>query len=424
MSNLIAKIKASDQDTIGIKNNKRLLIWLIVSLFYGYQFTLRIIPGILANDIIKIFNLDTTQFSFFCGIYYIGYTAIMLPLSILMDKYDEKKVILATVLMTSIGLLPLLSESFYLLLLGRLMTGIGSVGAILSLFKITSIYFKPQERSKMLGMGVTIGLLCAIYSSIPLSLMINDIGFRGAMIVLTSIGGVIGAMIFILLPTSSVKASSKHSIDIKSLLTDIKVIIKNKSLILLAVAGGLMVGPLEGFADAWSITAFQVIHGWDFSDATLVPSTIFLGMCIGSSVVGFITEKTQRYYSTIAIASISMLLCFLVITYSSGISSKIIFTILMTIGVASAYQIVLFTKVGTLSKDFITTGSAVANMIVMIFGSIYHMIIGNVIMQVNTLKGSGYSVESIKFGILPIILGLALALPLIWIASNSEKSYR
>ena len=57
MSNLIAKIKASDQDTIGIKNNKRLLIWLIVSLFYGYQFTLRIIPGILANDIIKIFNL-------------------------------------------------------------------------------------------------------------------------------------------------------------------------------------------------------------------------------------------------------------------------------------------------------------------------------------------------------------------------------
>jgi predicted MFS family arabinose efflux permease len=423
MSNSIAKSTASDPHIADVKNNKKLIAWLIVSLFYGYQFTLRIIPGILSNDIIKNFALDTTQFGFFCGIYYIGYTAIMIPMSILMDRYDEKKVILITVLMTSIGLIPLLSESFYLLLLGRLMTGIGSVGAILSLFKITSMYFKPEKRSKMLGMGVTIGLLCAIYSGIPLSLMINNIGFKNAIIVLTSMGIVIGIIIFIVLPNHSSRNAKNQSMDIKTLLKDIKVIIKNRSLILLAVAGGLMVGPLEGFADAWSVTAFQVIHGWHFSDATLVPSTIFLGMCIGSSVIGFITEKTQRYYSTIAIASMLMLLCFLIITYGNGISSMVIFSILMIIGIASAYQIVLFAKVSILSRNFITTGSAVANMIVMVFGSVYHMIIGNVIMQVNTLQGTGYSVESIKFGILPIILGLILALPLIWIASNSEKSH-
>ena len=423
MSNSIAKTTAS-QNITDVKNNKNLLAWVIVSLFYGYQFTLRIIPGILSNDIIQNFALDTTQFGFFCGVYYIGYTVVMIPMSILMDKYDEKKVILVTVLMTSVGLIPLLSESFYLLIVGRLMTGIGSVGAILSLFKITSIYFKPEKRSKMLGMGVTIGLLCAIYSGIPLSLMISNIGFKNAIIVLISMGIMIGIIIFIILPSRSSHHIKNQSIDIKSLLKDIKIIIKNRSLILLAVAGGLMVGPLEGFADAWSVTAFQVIHGWEISDATLVPSTIFLGMCIGSSVIGFITEKTQRYYSTIAITSMLMLLCFLIITYGSNISSMVIFSILMIIGIASAYQIVLFAKVGILSKNFITTGSAVANMIVMIFGSIYHMIIGNVIMQVNTLQGSGYSVESIKFGILPVILGLVLALPLIWIASNSEKSLK
>jgi len=401
--------------------NKRWLAWLVASFFYAYQFTLRIIPGVFANDIITNFAIDTTQFGLFCGIYYIGYTAIMIPLSIFMDKYDEKKVILATVLMTSIGIIPLLSESFYLVLLGRLITGMGSAGAILSLFKIISIYFKPEEGSKMLGMGVTIGLLGAIYGGKPLSLMISDIGFNGTIIALTSMGLIIGIIIFIILPADSANSKTSNSMDIRSLLNDVKVILKNKSIILLAVAGGLMVGPLEGFADAWSITAFQIIHGWDFSDAALTPSTIFLGMCIGSSVVGFITEKTQKYYSIISIASISMLCCFLLITYGLGVHSQIMFAVLIVIGIASAYQIALFTKVGSLSGKFVTTGSAVANMIVMIFGSIYHMIIGNVIMQVNTLEGNAYSVDSIKFGILPIILGLALALPLIMIASNSEK---
>lgn len=401
---------------------KNFIVWLVLSLFYAFQYIIRTIPAVSINEIIEKFSLDTSQFGLFCGIYYIGYTGMSIPLSIMMDKFDARKVIVCTILMTSTGILPLLSNQWYLVMFGRVMSGMGSAGAILGLFKVIAIYFKPEQSSKMLGMAVTIGLIGGIYGGQPLAMMMSDIGFKGTISSLVIAGIFMALVTFLLLPKDFARQEGELEVSLKSILNDVGSILTNKSLIVLAIAGGLMVGPMEGFTDGWSIITLQTIHGWEKPYASLAPSMIFLGMCFGASVIGYLSEKTQRYYSIISSSSIIMILCFLWILYGDGSHSKAMLAVLITIGIASAYQITVMSKAGLLAgQKLVATGSAMANMIVMVFGIVYHYIIGQVIMQTNSSEGNVYSIEAIKFGVLPIIIGLALSLPLIVILSKWER---
>ena len=47
-------------------------IWIVVSIFYAYQYILRVMPNILLNDIMQQFNVGAAAFGQFSGVYYIG----------------------------------------------------------------------------------------------------------------------------------------------------------------------------------------------------------------------------------------------------------------------------------------------------------------------------------------------------------------
>lgn len=400
---------------------KKFVIWFLLSLFYAYQYALRVIPAISANEIMMKLGLDAAQFGAFCGVYYIGYTAASIPLSIAIDRYNARQVIVFTIVLVCLGMLSLMTNNWYLAIAGRIITGIGSAGAILSLFKVISVYFEPRQASKMLGIAVTIGLLGAIYGGKPLAILMGQIGFDTTITLLTTIGGGMAIATYLLLP-KKFTGNAEENISISEVVSDIKKIFKNRALILLAVAGGLMVGPMEGFVDGWSVITFKAIHGWSDGDATLAPSMIFLGMCIGASVIGIITDRTQRYYSIIGGSALVMVVCLGWIIWGNGEQIQLMLVVLFLVGVACAYQIVVMSKAGLLAGDrLVTTGTSIANMIVMIFGSIYHSIIGNLITKNNTLGSGLYSAESIQSSIIPLLVGLIIAIALLPVIGKFES---
>jgi len=403
--------------------SKQFILCFVLSLFYAYQYALRVIPATSANELMLRFGLDAGQFGTFCSIYYIGYTAVSIPLGIAIDRYNSRTVIVLAICLVFIGLATMLTNNWYLALIGRFITGVGSVAAILSLFKVISIYFQPRQGSRILGITVTIGLLGAIYGGKPLAILINKVGFDLTITILIIVGCTIAISTYLLLP-KEFPGNVGDNLAMSTILSDIRKILKNKPLILLAVIGGLMVGPMEGFVDGWSVITFKVIHNWSDSDATLAPSMLFLGMCIGASVIGIVICKTQRYYMTIGLCNLTMIFGMGWILWGNGDNIQLMLLLLFLVGLASAYQIVIISKVGLLiNEKLITTATAITNMIIMIFGSIYHTIIGNLIMINNNSNDKSYSIESIQYGISPLIIGLAIGLILIIIDRYYVSKY-
>ena len=68
------------------------IAWLIVSLFYAYQYVLRVMPSVMATDIVQKFQIDSTMFGQFAGIYYLGYSLMHIPVGIMLDSIGPKKI--------------------------------------------------------------------------------------------------------------------------------------------------------------------------------------------------------------------------------------------------------------------------------------------------------------------------------------------
>lgn len=121
-------------------------VWIIASVFYAYQYILRVMPNIMLEDIMRQFNISAATFGQFSGIYYIGYSLMHLPIGIMLDRFGPRKVMTVCILLSVVGILPLIFADHWMYpIAGRLLLGMGSSAAILGVFKIVRMTFSEKS---------------------------------------------------------------------------------------------------------------------------------------------------------------------------------------------------------------------------------------------------------------------------------------
>ncbi len=68
-------------------------VWLLVSLFYAYQYVLRVMPNIIAPALITKFNISVADLGQFNGLYYVGFTLVHIPVGLCFDRFGPKIVL-------------------------------------------------------------------------------------------------------------------------------------------------------------------------------------------------------------------------------------------------------------------------------------------------------------------------------------------
>lgn len=392
-------------------------MWVIVSLFYAYQYILRVMPSVIMNDIMQQFDIDIAIFGQFSGIYYIGYALMHLPLGILLDRYGPKKIMPICILVTVIGLLPILFAKYWVYaLIGRGLIGMGSSAAILSAFKIIRSTFSTENFTRALSFTVTIGLIGAIYGGGPMNYMCNALGYKTVTVILSCIGIALCIIAYAITPEIKSKQSD-------SILSDIKEVFSSKKVMAICLLAGLMVGPLEGFADVWGKGFLQRVYGFDGITAASLASTIFVGMCFGSPILSYIATKTKNDTLTILGAGILMSLSFIMLLLGN-LNASFISIMFSIVGICCAYQIIAIFKTATYVREGIVgLTTAVANMIIIIFGYVFHSIIGLII----NLCGGAFSESAFIYGIgiipVALIIGSIGFLVIFWQENRQNLAF-
>ena len=399
------------------------LAWFLASLFYAYQYILRVLPNITMPEIMRRFDIDAEIFGQFAGIYYIAYAAMHIPLGTWLDRKGPKYVMPMCILLAALGTLPLIhSNSWIMACFGRAMIGIGSSGAILGLFKVVHLGFPEGWFSRVLGMGVTLGLLGAIYGSQPVSHLITVYGYNSVLEYVVYAGVILSALCLMVLPNAKDVSSDEVHI-----MRDLKKVAKQKKVFVIAILAGLMVGPLEGFADAWGTTFLATVYALNATMSSLLPSLLFLGMCVGATVISFIADKTKWYYGIIIFAAFFMAAAFVIILLST-FKITLFATLLFIVGVFCSYQILVIYKATTyVSEGLVGLTTSIVNMIIMVFGYVFHSAIGKIL----SYSGNGkiidgarvYSADSYisAISIIPICLIVA-GIGFIMIRRHSKKT--
>lgn len=400
-----------------MKTTIKWTLWGIASLFYAYQYILRVTPNIMIGDIMNQYQIDSSVFGQFSGVYYIGYSLAHLPLGLLLDRYGPKNILPLFMGLTFLGTLPLVLTDFWLYpIIGRFFVGVGSSAAILGVFKIIRMTFPENQFTRMLSFSVMIGLIGALYGGRPVNDLKALYGFHEVTWGILIIGLVLIGLTYFMFP--KYKSDSKKETAVE----EIRTVMTAKKALLVCFLAGLMVGPLEGFADVWGAQFLSKVYGFDEKVASGLPSLIFVGMCFGAPVLSFIAEKTNDY-GVIILSAVGMAVAFILLL--SGFMTQTTLSIMFVcVGVFCAYQIIAIYKAATyVPAKNVGLMTATANMIIMIFGYAFHSLIGYII---GCVEGGGsdicnYTASSFLWGISIIPAALMLSSLGFMILLISEK---
>lgn len=400
---------------------RNILIWLLASLFYAYQYILRVIPNIIAPELMTKFNISIIDIGQFGGLYYIGYTLAHIPVGILLDRFGPKIVLPLCIILMFTGTLPLICfDEWYYSILGRVIVGIGSSASAIGIFKVATMYFAQEKSPKMASLSIIIGISGAVYGGLPLDYLLNKFGWNNVLYTFSAFGCLLALLLFFVTPKSD---TQQENVCMK----DLKKVLLNKNIILVSFFGGLMVGPLEGFADGWVKAFLCEVYNMTQDLASSLSSLIFIGMGAGSFSLACLLEKYRsRHYEIIIACSLTMIASFLLLFIGVG-GVYIASSALFIIGFASGYQVVtIYKAISYVSNNLVGLATAMSNMIVMIFGYFFHTVIAEIInlywnhtiIQGNPVYGQELLITAMS--IIPACLLLAV-FGFLWLKKQQNK---
>ncbi|OEY86428.1 permease [Wolbachia pipientis] len=401
---------------------RNVLIWFLVSLFYAYQYILRVIPNIITFQLIEKFNINVKDIGQFSSLYYVGYALAHIPVGIFLDRFGPKIVLPICIVLTFTGTLPLIcSDIWYYSALGRIIVGIGSSASAIGIFKISNMYFSVEKSVMMTSLSIIIGILGAIFGSgQPLDYLLNTFGLDYVMYVFVLFGCLLAILLFLITPRTE-RSQSKIS------MKDFNAVFFNKHIILISVLSGLMIGPLQGFADKWTKIFLCEIYGFSETLSSSFTSLIFIGLGVGSFFSAYVLKKyPNKHYDIIIISAFTMIISFLLLFTGSGGIYLVLLT-LFVIGLGSCYQVVtIYKAISYVNANLVGLATAISNMILMGFSCFFHSSTAKIIslysnktiMQGSQIYGSDVLIKAIS--IIPICLLIA-ALGFIWLKKMDKR---
>jgi MFS family permease len=380
------------------------IMWLCATIFYAYQYLLRVIPSVLKDDLTATFHFDAFFFGQFSGIWYIGYTLAHIPIGIALDRYGPKYVLPICLCICSLGLsFLLISENPLHPILGRFIWGAGSTGATLGMFKVVQIAFPKDMFSKIISFSCTIGVLGAVFGSGPFMLyLISFYHWKFVITIIVMFGFILAFIMYFIFPSSERIYAQKP-------LQNLKTILKNRNLWLISLGSGFFAGPLEGFADAWATHALIDIYKLSALIASQGPFIIFGSLIIGLMAISYISKQLGNLKTT-AIYGVLMLIAFSLIL-TGNINLYVLYGCFIILGFCSAYQVPAIESTMRLFKDEMSgLATAIFNMIMMIFGAFFHTVIGTSIQMMKKSDEIGLEVYQYGFSIIPLMLFLGISI--------------
>ena len=399
---------------------KPLLMWVSATFLYCYQFFLRTSPSVMEDVLREEFLMDAQSFGLLASFYYIAYSVLQIPMGVLIDKIGLRRVLTFSAAMCSLGALVFgISEGHILAKVGRLFMGVGSAGVFLSCLKLITLWFPKRKFGIFVGFTMMMGTFGAMGAQTPLALMIEAIGWRMSLIVMSGVGAFWAILLWTLVRDRKAPLGLKSEEKPIPLLVGLKQIVTNSQIWLAALYGTTMYTVLSSFSDLWGTAYLMKAYHLDKPLAGLASSALLLGVAVGGPFFGYISERFKSRKFPMLIAAIGSLFFFSLFLYTANLSLSVIFIFLFLVGFFVGGKLMNF-AVGTDSVPYSLSGTATGfiNACCMTSGVIFQPFIGWLMHQVwdgKLINGiPQYTAQNYVFGlsVIPICMLIAIGITL------------
>ena len=184
-----------------LTKSKAIIIFLVFALGYFISTLLRAINATISPELVSEFNLSAGDLGLLSGAYFLGFASVQIPLGYLLDSKGPKKIVSYFLSLTIVGIILFANaKNFQILLLSRLLIGIGVGACLMGPLTAYRVWFQDETQQRSNSWMLMVGAIGMLSSSLPVQYLLPSIGWRGVFINLAILTFICIVLIVLFIP--------------------------------------------------------------------------------------------------------------------------------------------------------------------------------------------------------------------------------
>ena len=296
-----------------LPKHKAITIFLVFALGYYISNLLRSITATISPELVSEFNLSAGDLGLLGGGYFLGFASVQIPLGYLLDSKGPKKIVSYFLLIAILGMVSFaLSKNFTILLLSRILIGVGVGACLMGPLTAYRIWFQDETQQRANSWMLMTGAIGMLSSSLPVQFFLPIIGWRAIFGVLALLTLLTIFLIIYFIPNWDQKENRKDSEDKGSL----KEIWQNNFFKSLVPMGFFNYGGLFAIQTLWAGPWMIKVSGYTAEESANGLFIIYLSLLLSFLCWGYFVPKISKSVSdAIRLLKFGAPLNLLVLTY-------------------------------------------------------------------------------------------------------------
>jgi len=407
---MTSTIEATDKTAARGNIRVAVVAWLLVSVYYFYQYSLRSAPALMVPQLSEAFGVSAFGVASIVGLFYYGYSPFSLVAGAGMDRLGPRKLIPFAALAVGIGSLLFATGNPTVASFGRFIQGAGGVFALVGAIYIASKNFPANQAATLIGATQMFGMAGGSAGQFVVGpLIAGGLAWYTFWNGMGVIALVLGVVLFFLLPSQEKKATGGDG-GMKTVIAGFKRVFSNPQSIYCGLIAGLLFIPTTIFDMVWGVRFLQEAHGIGYSESVFRSATVPFGWIIGCPLLGFISDKIGRRKPVIMGGAFVLGVCLLWILFGvPGVFPPYMLGLIA--GIASGAAMIPYTVIKEANPPELGgTATGVVNFINFTFSALLGPVFGWLLQKV--AGGKTFGLDDYQTAFSPLLIGVGIAIVL------------
>ncbi len=285
-------------------------IWGAATSFYFLRVVLFVAFGVFGAKIQAALTIGAGFFGGLGGLAYTVYGVLQIPLGLMLDRMGTRLVLTLSCGVFVAGAVAFaLGTNVFWALLGSASIGGGAAIAYVGAMSLSRRWFSPARFAYLVGLIILVGSVGGAATQQLFALLVMWTDWRSMMMALAVAGGIIMALLWIVIPGNPGRRESgalpARATDLTGLHRDLGDVLSHRQIWLAGIYRGFTLGQMLSFGYIWDIP-FQMAHYNDLSKSVAINSAVLIGFGLGSAAIGWISDRIQRRVWPMRVATLAM----------------------------------------------------------------------------------------------------------------------
>lgn len=284
------------------------IVWFMVTIFVVYSFCLNTAAAVFAESIKSSLHISNLGVSIALGAFISGFALMQIPAGYLLDKYNARFVVSGGVLLLTLGNIMIsFTNNAVLFSIANFIQGIGASFAFVAAGVVIAQWFSIKLFPILFGLTQTLSCILAAVIHYIFSVALTTHTWNEIYQILAVFGGILFILTLLL-----VKSPADYPRVETSLKQSLMQVLKNKQILLCAIAATASFGTLLAYASFWYLDV-QKFYSIQMLDAVIISGMIFVGIGIGTPLLGWISNRLKSrkliIHVSLCLGTMFLLMC-------------------------------------------------------------------------------------------------------------------